>query len=111
MPASDWDVELEELAYQATGRLFAAETLDLVAFDRLYDHLAIKAEAIKDENVLSKQVLSVLLNVRRAFERLAEYREDVRTHIGVAGRFEMLLDLIALGEAPSDRIPGAPRIL
>ena len=109
MPASDFDLELQELQRRSVHRLLAADTFDESAFIELKRYLCAKAELIKEEHVVSKQVLSVLLEAASAIESRAEYVASARAHVGMANEFHMLLGLIAIGEGCNDRVPGVPR--
>lgn len=111
MSASDFDMELQELQERSVGRLLMADVFDKPAFDALLNCLCRKAEIIKMEHVVSKQVLSCLLSASGAIESRAEYDEEVRRHAPLANEFSTLLELIALGEDCSDRNRGVPRVL
>jgi hypothetical protein len=111
MNASDYDLTLEELSEASVGRLLAAEVFDLNAFRKLKDHLSAKSERIKSEHVVSKQVVNALLSAARAIENSAGHNAAARDNLALAQEFHLMLDLIAIGEAPSDRQPGKPRIL
>lgn len=110
MPASDFDLELQDLHRKSVLRLLAADTFDESAFLELRRYLCEKAELIKSEHVVSKQVLSVLLEAAGAIESRAEYVPAARSNLGMANEFHVLLGLMAIGEACGDRVPGAPRI-
>jgi hypothetical protein len=110
MKASDFDLELEELRRRSVDRLLMADVLDLAAFNALYSYLCEKATLIKQEHVLSKQVLSVLLDAQQAIESRAQYDAVVRQHKSLIPKFATLLGLIAHGEDCRDRQPGVPRI-
>jgi hypothetical protein len=60
MTPGNFDPQLEELDRRATLRLLAAETFDVGAFAELWEYLSQKAEAIKRDYVISKQVLGSL---------------------------------------------------
>jgi hypothetical protein len=111
MKASDYDLELEELNRRATSRLIMEETFDGSAFAALTDYLSQKAEAVKDEHVISKQVLGSLRKAAAAIRNQAPYVPQARENLALAGEFEMLLDLMIIGESPRDRAPGVPRIV
>lgn len=111
MTPSDLDLHLQELAYRATGRLLAADVFDKPAFDALMAYLGEKAELIKSDHVVSKQVVQCLLSASQAIESRAEYIPEARANLGLASDFSMLLGLIAIGESFNDRRPGVPRIL
>jgi hypothetical protein len=110
MSASDFDLELQELHQKSVHRLIAAETFDVPAFNELKRYLCEKSEAIKQEHLVSKQVLSVILDAARIIESRAEYMPEARDQLALANDFHMLLGLIAIGEAWGDRNPGVPRI-
>ncbi len=111
MKPSDHDLELEDLDRRATGRLLAADTFDASAFRSLIDYLSGKAEDIKGENVISKQVLGSLRTAASAIRSRSDYLQQVRENLGLADEFEMLLDLMIISESPQDRVPGVPRII
>ncbi len=110
MSASDFDLELQELHQKSVHRLIAAETFDAEAFNQLKRYLCEKSSSIKHEHVVSKQVVSVILDAARIIESRAEYMPAVREQLALANDFHMLLGLIAIGEAWSDRTPGVPRV-
>lgn len=105
------DIELEALSDRATGRLLMADAFDDVAFKDLYSYVCTLAEKLKTENAVSKQFLAVVLNAASAIRSRAEYLPDVKKRIALADDFDMVLALVAVGEAPSDRRPGVPRII
>lgn len=111
MSANQYDLELEQLGEKATGRLLIADTFDEAAFERLYEYLVGKAGDLREESVLSKQILKCLRQASRAIRSRSEYVASVRDGLAVADKFEMLLDLLIAGENPSDRRPGIPRII
>jgi len=105
------DMELEALNDKATGRLLMADVFDEAAFNNLYSYICAVAQKLKTESVLTKQFLAVVLNAASAIRSRAEYLPDVKKHIGLADDFDMVLALVAIGEAPNDRRPGVPRII
>jgi hypothetical protein len=111
MPASDFDLELQAKHKKAVYRLMAADTFDEQAFIDLKQYLCEKAEEIKIEHVVSKQVLTVLLEAVSAIESRAEYLPSVRAHLGMINEFQILLWQVANGEGCRDRVPGVPRIV
>ncbi|WP_338846306.1 hypothetical protein V8J88_21420 [Massilia sp. W12] len=111
MSPSDFDLELEELYNKSAGRLIASESFDGAAFARLYEYLSHKAELIKTEHVVSKQVVTALLSVQSAIENAAPYNPQAKEGLPFVGKFSMLLGLIAIGESPRDRQPGVPRVV
>lgn len=111
MTPRDFDPQLDELDQRATLRLLAAETFDISAFTDLWDYLSQKAEVIKRDYVISKQVLGSLRNAANAIRNQAPYVPLARENMALADKFEMLMDLMIIGESPSDRIPGMPRII
>ena len=81
MPASDYDLELQELHRKSVERLLGAEVFDKQAFDALRAYLCEKAEHIKAEHVVSKQVLDCLLSAWRTIEsRAGVLARRSRTH-------------------------------
>lgn len=108
---SDFDIELEELRRRSVDRLMTAEVFDLKAFEALRSHLCQKAEEIKHEYVVSKQVLAVLRSVPKAIEAKADYLPEVQQHVALASSFHLLLDQIVGGESCSERVPGTPRVI
>ena len=111
MAASDFDPELERLRERSIVRLLSADVFDAAAFDQLYDYLASKADEIKQEHVVSKQVVSCLLAVEGPIRSQADYLPAAREGIPLIAKFAMLLGLIAIGESPRDREAGQPRII
>lgn len=111
MKPSDYDLELEELHNRSVGRLLASETFDAAAFSQLYDYLCAKAERIKDEHVVSKQLISVVFSTQRSIENAAPYNAQAKEALSLANKFSLLLELVAIGEAPTDRKPGVPRVV
>lgn len=111
MAITDYDLTLEELARRATSRLLSSESFDLAAFAALYDYLCAKAEEVRTEHVISKQVLSCLRGASGAIRSQAPYISGARENLGLADKFDMLLDLMIIGETPRDRMPGQPRVL
>jgi hypothetical protein len=105
------DMELEALNDKATGRLLMADVFDEAAFKNLYSYICEVAEKLKRESVLSKQFLAVVLNAASAIRSRAEYLPDVKKRIALADDFDMVLALVAVGEAPSDRRPNVPRVI
>ena len=111
MNASDYDLTLEELSEASVGRLLVTQVFDLGAFRKLKDYLSAKSERIKSEHVVSKQVVNALLSAARAIENSAGHNSGARENLALAREFQLMLGLIAIGEAISDRQPGKPRIL
>ncbi|KLD70684.1 hypothetical protein [Xanthomonas pisi] len=110
MTTHNFDFHLQELQERAIGKLIAAETFDKRAFDALKAYLCEKAELIKAEHVVSKQVISCLLSAAQTIESRAEYIPEARANLAMASEFSMLLELIAIGESCNDRRPGIPRV-
>lgn len=110
MKPSDFDLELEELRRKAIVPL-VDEVFDKAAFQALKDYLCKKAELIKSEHVVSKQVLMCLIEASRIIESRAERITAVRENLALAREFEMLIGLVASGEGCSDRKPGVPRVI
>ena len=110
MNASDFDLELQRLYEKSVGQLLG-DYFDARAFDAFYEYLCEKAELIKEEHVVSKQVISYLLSASQTIGSRQEYLPVVRQHQELAAKFEMLLGLIAIGEGVNDRKSGVPRIV
>jgi hypothetical protein len=106
-----FDMRLKELEERATDRLLMAEVFDEKAFGELYSHICLMAEELKSEYLVSKQFLASVLKASGAIRSRAEYLPDVKRHMKWANDFDFVLDLVAIGEAPSDRKPGVPRII
>lgn len=111
MTPSDYDPRLEDLHYRAVGRLLAAEVFDVEAFRALKAYLCEKAELIKHEHVVSKQVLICVLSASQAITSRAEYLPEVREQVAIAAEISSLLWLLAASEGCKDRQPGVPRVL
>lgn len=111
MHVNDYDLELEELHRRATVRLLAADHFDPEAFNALRQHICRKAEDLRTEFVISKQILECLRQASGAIRSRSEHLPAVRGHLAVANDFEMLLDLLIAGEGCDDRQPGVPRII
>jgi hypothetical protein len=111
MGANHYDLELEKLAEKATDKLLMADTFDKAAFDTLYNYLTGKAVELRDESVLSKQILACLRQASGAIHSRSEYVPAARDNIAIADRFEVLLDLLITGQDPAGRKPGIPRIV
>ncbi|AJA07301.1 hypothetical protein SKP52_01820 [Sphingopyxis fribergensis] len=111
MSANDYDLELERLEERATGRLATADTFDGAAFEALYNHISDKTRDLREASVVSKQILRSLRQAAATIRSRSEHLASVHDKLPVADRFEMLLDLIIIGEHPDDRKPGTPRII
>ena len=110
MQNSDYDLHLEELMKNSVHKLFQIDVFDLDAFNKLYKHLCNKAELIKNDHVVSKQIMSCIFQAQRRIENTAEFNSVVKDNLELANKFALLLELIANGEAPDERKPGVPRI-
>jgi hypothetical protein len=110
MAASDFDLELVELRRKSVGRLVAAEAFDQQAFDDLWTYLCEKAELIKQEHVISKQVISLVLEAAAVIESRAPRVEGARKNAHLVMQHHNLLGLLAHGEGCADRVPGVARV-
>lgn len=81
----------------------AVEVFDPAAFSTLEDHLWTKAEGLRSEYTLSKQVLHCLRYAAKAIRSRAEYLPEVREHLRRADDFEEMLDRLIAGQTRSDR--------
>lgn len=111
MSPSDFDIELEELHNQSVGRLLMSDNFDASAYSRLYDYLCQKAEVIKAEHIISKQIVAVLFSAQRSIENSAPYNLQAKENLAFSAKFLTLLELISIGESPRDRQPGIPRVV
>ncbi len=109
MNPSDFDVELKDLYERSVGQLMT-DYFDASAFASFHEYLCQKAEFIKPEHVVSKQVLHYLLSAQQVIESRAEYLPAAKQNIQFAKEFAMLLGLIAIGEVRNDRVPGVLRV-
>ncbi|MBL0726077.1 hypothetical protein [Piscinibacter sp. HJYY11] len=110
MSPNNFDLELQGLHARSVGRLLATEVFDKDAFDALRSHLCEKAELLKSEHVVSKQILDCLLSAVQVIQSRAEYLPEARDHVAMADEFFMLLGQIVIGEGCNDRRPGVPRV-
>ena len=110
MSPNDFDIKLKDLYERSVGQLMA-DHFDISAFEVFYRYLCQKAEFIKSEHVVSKQVLQYLLSAQQTIESKAEYLPAAKQNIQLASNFAMLLGLIAIGESSNDRRPGMPRVI
>lgn len=104
-------MRLKELEEKATDRLLMAEVFDEKSFGELYSYICLMAEELKSEYLVSKQFLASVLKASSAIRSRAEYLPDVKRRLNWANDFERVLGLVAIGEAPSDRKPGVPRVI
>ena len=111
MSENHFDPILEDLKERAVGRLLTADTFDASAFKALKEHLWRKAEDIKHEFSISKQVLFSLRSAAATIRCRAEYLPSVREQLHWANDFELMLDRLIAGETLDERQPGAPRIV
>lgn len=112
MSASNYDDRLAELYEASVGRLRKVEIFDASAFQALYDYVALKADSMRSEHVVSKQVLRCILDARQAVLESTEHVVVVgERSVAMADSLLNLLGVIARGEAPGDRRPGVPRII
>ena len=111
MSANHHDLELEELVRRATDRLLMEEVMDVEAFELLYDHIAAKAQKLRNQSALSKQILGSIRGAAESIRSRSEYLAEVRKHRDLAGKFDMLLDLLIASEDPAEKLAGQPRII
>jgi hypothetical protein len=101
---NDFDLVLKDLAENSIGKFRRLQTFDSDAFEQLYAHLELKADKLKSQSTISKQVLSVILDAGNVIA-------EAENNIGLQTKFSMLLPLLAINESPKDRVPGVPRII
>lgn len=106
-----FDLELEILREKSVDRLLKAEVFDANAFEDLLKYLDGKAGRLKSEFAISKQVLSCLRDAATAIFSRSEYLPEVKAGSEIARQFEMLLDLMIIGETLADRQAGNPRVI
>lgn len=104
-----FDMELQTLRERTIDRLMCAEVFDRSAFDALIQYLDRKAADLRKEPVIPKQVLACLRDASGAIRSRAEYIQSVKANVEMASQFDMLLDLLIIGETLSDR--KGPRVL
>jgi hypothetical protein len=109
MNASEFDLQLQDLYERSVGRLACADVFDRAAFDAFIAYLTEKAEQIADEHVVSKQVLNYLFSAHSAIDNCSAHNAEVDRNL--ADEMLRLLEMIASGSKPSERIPGVPRII
>lgn len=102
-----FDMELQALRQRAVDRLMSAEVFDSPAFDALLQYLNGKAAILRGEYAIPKQVLACLRDAAGAIRSRAEYVPAVKPHVEMAAKFDLLLDLMIMGETLDDR--AAPR--
>lgn len=105
----NFDVELQALRERAVDRLMQAEVFDRTPFEALIQYLDRKAAELREEYVIPKQVLACLRDASGAIRSRAEYVPAVKLHVEIANQFDMLLDLMMIGETLGDR--GKPRVV
>ncbi|TSD90694.1 hypothetical protein FFK22_000375 [Mycobacterium sp. KBS0706] len=110
MSENHFDLVLEQLKERSVDRLLSADVFDLSAFEAFKDHLWRKAEGLRNEYYISKQILLSIRSAAEAIRSRAEYLPEVRGQIHWADDFDMMLDQIIDGETRNDRQPGVPRI-
>ena len=110
MSVNDYDLELEELQRRSTGRLLLSESFDASAFKAVRQHICRKADALRGEYVISKQILKCLREASGALRDQTAHIPGAHERLFLADDFEMLLDLLIAGEGCEDRQPGVPRI-
>lgn len=101
---NDFDLKLKDLSENSIGKFRKLQDFDSDAFELLYSHLVLKTEQLKSQSVISKQILSVVLDACNAIE-------ESDTSGRLKAKFSMLLPLMAINESPCDRVPGVPRII
>ncbi len=109
MSENHFDALLDELTDRSVGRLLKADVFDGPAFETLEDYLWQKADGLRSEATISKQVLISLRSAVAAIRSRAEYLPAVREQLHRADTFDMMLDLLIAGETRPDRRPGVPR--
>ncbi len=106
-----FDVVLEELIDRSVGKLLKTDAFDASAFEALEVHIWQKAEGLRNESMLSKQILLNLRSAVGAIRSRAEYPPVVRENLQRAHDFDMMLDQLIGSETRSDRKQGMPHII
>ena len=109
--ARNHDVQLDQLLNDSTGRLVCNESFNEESFEILYNYLSTKSESIKEDFVVSKQVLKSLLQTIGSLNGLISKSSNLQSAEIMYNKFAELLRLISIGEAPSDRQSGVPRVI
>lgn len=107
----EFDPVLGLLREKSVDRLLMADVFDVNAFADFLTYLDSKASKLKDEFAISKQVLSCLRDATKAILSRAEYVPELKQNIEMAYKFELLLDLMIMGETLSERVSGRPRVI
>ena len=110
MSSYNYDLRLKELVERSCGELLKNDYFSVSAFDELYEYLVEKSISIKGEYVLSKQLVSAIFQVKNTIERAGEFNPDVKRNAALASKFFDALEIMSMGEALGDRMPGVPRI-
>lgn len=110
MSENHFDLTLEQLKERSVDRLVCVDVFDISAFEAFKEHLWQKAEGLREEYCISKQILLSLRTAASAIRSRAEYLPTVREQLHWADDFELMLDQIIAGETREDRQPGVPRI-
>lgn len=109
MNPSHFDLALDELFNQSVGKLRTAETFDCKAFVALMTHMRQQASSIADDHVVSKQMLTCLMQARDAIHRSAQWVPEAKHNLQMADEFEMLLAMVAFGIDPATKRPRMTR--
>ena len=108
---NDYDIHLNDLYERSAGKLLMTELYDEEAFISLYEYLASKAELLKSEHMISKQIVSTILKASASIRNTSGHVQLSRKNIDLADRFEFLLSLIASNDVPSNRTPNVPHTI
>jgi hypothetical protein len=111
MSINHYDIRLEELKQRSVDRLLCADVFDLSAFQDLKAYLWQQAELLKDEYVISKQILLCIRSASAAINSRAEYVSTAREHRSMARDFSLMLDMIIAGEVEGGRQPDVQRVI
>ena len=104
-----FDPELQSLREKSVDRLLMADVFDPTGFAALLRYLDLKADLLRAEYAISKQVLLCLRDASEAILSRAEYVPAAKANVEMARQFALLMDLMIVGETLADRQPGKPR--
>lgn len=84
MNPENYDLKREELTGKAACKLLSSDTFYLIAHDRLYKYICERAEEIKSEYVVSKQIVFSIYSAQRAIESTAGYNQQSKSNLVMA---------------------------
>lgn len=109
---SIYEIE-RDLKANVTAALVPLQTnknLNFSAFQRLVELASEGAVVLKGNQQLPRSFINEIFVSEQVIRRECQYQSDPRL-LDTANQLKMIFGLILLGEIPSDRQPGVPRIL